>query len=129
MWGTRRSLFLCAAGLASAGGCTSPFGPVEPGASTPIIRAQETARRDGEPAPPVAAPPVELTAGRGPLPRSTPSLAPGDTPLPINLATAFQLAGARPLDVQIAGRQVAAIALFLVGLFLIGSAYRVRRQR
>jgi outer membrane protein TolC len=60
--------------------------------------------------PRVAPPPVELVAGRGPLPENTPTAAPTDTPLPINLATALQLSNARPLDVQIAGRQVAAAA-------------------
>jgi outer membrane protein TolC len=44
-----------------------------------------------------------------PLPNS-PTPDPDDKPLPINLSTALQLAGARPLDVQIAAKQVEAAA-------------------
>lgn len=41
-----------------------------------------------------------------PLPAPVPVAAPGERVYPITLATALQLAGAAPLDVQIAGRQV-----------------------
>jgi outer membrane protein TolC len=54
--------------------------------------------------------PVAQVAGRSPVAGAIPAVAPTDAPLPINLATAFQLANARPIDVQIAGQQVAAAA-------------------
>ena len=88
-----------AAGLACAAGCAG-----EP--REPLARSQEPVRPPVE----IAPPPPQLTSGRGPLPQPSPALAANDTPLPINFATALQLAGARPLDVQIAGRQVAVAA-------------------
>jgi outer membrane protein TolC len=71
-----------------------------------IARSQEPIRTNAR----YPAPSPLLLAGSGPLPKNTPKMAESDTPLPINFATALQLAGARPLDVQIAGRQVAAAA-------------------
>src|SRR5205807_8537503 len=84
----------------------------------PLARSQAPSRTalaspdksDPRPEANFAAPPAALQAGRGPLPNSTPPTEPADTPLPINLATALQLSNARPLDVQIAGRQVAVAA-------------------
>ena len=94
-----------AIGLANGAGCAGDSPRPEP-TRTPLARSQEPVRTSaGYPAPP-----AHLLAGRGPLPQNTPRIADGDTPLPINLATALQLAGARPLDVQIAGRQVAVAA-------------------
>jgi len=48
-----------------------------------------------------------------PVPYAPPALAPGDRPLPINLPTALQLAGVRPLDIAVASQrlQVAAAQL------------------
>jgi outer membrane protein TolC len=79
--------------------------PVEaPPAPAPAVHRVES----------IAAPPPALQSGRGPLPGPDAGPpAPGDRPLPINLATALQLANARPLDVQIAGRQVAIAAAVL----------------
>src|SRR5437588_645491 len=57
--------------------------------------------------------PTAVQPGHGPLPDNVPPAAATDTPLPINLATALQLSNARPLDVQIAGRQVAVAAAVL----------------
>ena len=105
MGAVRRIAALCTlGGLVAAVGCTSaPDLAPKPSA----VRGQEPARTA---APTYPAPPEELEQGRGPLPESTPPVAPTDTPLPINLASALHLAGARPLDVQIAGRQVEAAA-------------------
>jgi outer membrane protein TolC len=93
------------AALMAAVGCTSA---PEVAPTGPKVRAQEPTRTAVLPTFP--GPPEELEQGRGPLPESKPPLAPNETPLPINLASALQLAGARPLDVQIAGRQVEAAA-------------------
>ncbi len=99
----RRTIALFAAGLVPAAGCTTD-------APSPIARGQQAAAHAAH-APPYPSPPQSLAEGKGPLPTPLPVTAgSGDTPLPINLATALQLAGARPLDVQIAGRQVAAAA-------------------
>ena len=106
MRASRRTIALCAAGLLPAGGCT-------PDAARPVARGQESAPRTALSAPVLAypPPPPPMIAGQNPLPtHAPPAAAGGDRPLPINLATALQLAGARPLDVQIAGRQVAAAA-------------------
>lgn len=94
-----RRAMLVAAGLACAAGCVA--NPREG-----VARSQEPVRSPLD----VAPPPAALIEGRGPLPQSKPALEPNETPLPINFATALQLAGARPLDVQIAGRQVAVAA-------------------
>lgn len=104
MGGVRRTLALCAGGLLAAAGCATDADAPRPVA----VRSQEPARPTSTSSYP--APPAPLLAGRGPLPDSTPAPAATDTPLPINLASALQLAGARPLDVQIAGRQVAIAA-------------------
>lgn len=58
--------------------------------------------------PPLAlpTPPGSLLAGQSPLPQPIPPAPVGEKVLPVNLATALQLAGAQPLDVQIAARQV-----------------------
>ena len=53
---------------------------------------------------------LEPRTGDLALPDPAPSPDPSDAALPINLATALQLAHATPLDVQIAGRQVEAAA-------------------
>src|SRR4051794_36800362 len=104
MRGTRRSLLLSAAvGLGT--GCVPNQYRAEYPVSPVANRVNPTPPAAAGPG--VAAPPMELLAGRGPLPENTPPSAPTDTPLPINLATALQLSNARPLDVQIAGRQVA----------------------
>lgn len=124
----RRSLLACAlAGFAPAAGCVS--GP-EPDPRPPLARAQDLDRTAPKAVPSVQPPPESLVAGRGPLPENTPPPDPTAAPLPINLATALQLAGARPLDVQIAGRQVAAAAaaferarLLWVPNLLLGTDY------
>ncbi len=106
MRASRRTIALCAAGLMPAGGCATD-------ATRPAVRGQETTARAAYSSPvlPDSPIPQPLLAGRNPLPgEPPPAAAAGDRPLPINLATALQLAGARPLDVQIAGRQVAAAA-------------------
>lgn len=54
--------------------------------------------------------PESLHEGQAPLPYNTVPVQSSDKPLPINLATALQLANARPLDVQIAGTLVSAAA-------------------
>ncbi|HJZ59078.1 MAG TPA: TolC family protein, partial [Gemmataceae bacterium] len=92
------------AGLVSAVGCTTTLDKLRP----PLARGQDATKTAVSPTYP--APPANLEAGKGPLPDSTPPLAPSETPLPINLASALYLAGARPLDVQIAGRQIEAAA-------------------
>jgi outer membrane protein TolC len=51
-------------------------------------------------------PPASLQAGQSPLPSPNAAVEPGERVWPINLATALRLAGATPLDVQIASRQV-----------------------
>src|SRR5688572_14206988 len=102
----RRTIALCAAGLIPAAGCTSDV-------PRPVARGQDPAPRTAftTPANSYPPPPAPLVAGRNPLTTEPPpATAGGDRPLPINLATALHLAGARPLDVQIAGRQVAAAA-------------------
>ena len=112
------------AGLASAVGCTSvPDLPKSPSA-----RGQEPVLASNTPTYP--APPESLENGQGPLPNPSPPLAATDTPLPINLASALRLAGARPLDVQIAGRHVEAAAaiydrakLLWVPNFVVGLDY------
>ena len=52
-------------------------------------------------------------ANAQPLPAPTPAAAPGERVYPITLAAALQLAGASPLDVQIAARQVEIAARLL----------------
>ena len=106
MRGPRRTLALCAAALIPAAGCTTDA-PRSAIAFPPLAREREPRTAF---APAYPAPPANLVAGRGPLPENVPTPAASDRPLPINLATAMQLAGARPLDVQIAGRQVEAAA-------------------
>jgi outer membrane protein TolC len=106
MRGTRRVLLLSAAVGLGCGCVPNQYRTDTPRPLAPP-RVTETSTAAG---PPIAAPPAELLAGNGPLPESTPPPAPTDAPLPINLATALQLSNARPLDVQIAGRQVAVAA-------------------
>jgi outer membrane protein TolC len=110
----RRTLVLCA-GLLAAAGCTPAAYHAE--AAVPLASGQDPARTSlsppAAPAPAIPDPPANLRAGRGPLPDAAPPAEPADAPLPINLATALQLGNARPLDVQIAGRQVAAAAAAL----------------
>src|SRR5262245_36318688 len=103
MRAARRAIVLCAAGLLPACGCTADV-------ARPLARGQEPAPRTAFTGPvlPYPPPPQRLVTGRNPLAVDPPTAsAAGDEPLSINLATALQLAGARPLDVQIAGRQVA----------------------
>jgi outer membrane protein TolC len=91
-----------AAGLAATAGCAAD-------GDRSVVRAQQPVWVAN--AAPIISPPPELLDRPGPLKAEPPpAAASGDRPLPINLATALQLAGARPLDVQIAGRQVAAAA-------------------
>ncbi|MFO0804068.1 MAG: TolC family protein [Gemmataceae bacterium] len=94
-----RRAMLVAAGLACGAGCIGD-------ARDSVARSQGPVRSPLD----VAPPPAALLEGRGPLPATKPALEPNESPLPINFATALQLAGARPLDVQIAGRQVEAAA-------------------
>src|SRR5438094_4280249 len=110
MRGTRRSVLGCAAaGLIAATGCIPTAASLAD--QPPLALGLAPVRiAEASPAPfgpGIPAPPAELQAGRGPLPTGTPPVAESDTPLPINLATALHLSGGRPLDVQIAGRQVA----------------------
>ena len=112
------------AGLASAVGCTSiPELPKSPSArgQEPVIASNTLT---------YPAPPEHLENGQGPLPNQSPPLAASEKPLPINLASAMRLAGAQPLDVQIAGRQVEAAAavydrakLLWVPNFVVGMDY------
>lgn len=90
------------AGFGSAAGCAAPETLEAPAER---LRALPRAVAHTEtPLPPAA------LAGKSPVANAIPPIDPTDAPLPINLATALQLAHARPLDVQIAGRQVAAAA-------------------
>ncbi len=101
----RRTLKACAvAGLCSAFGCTAPD------TFSDVPAAGVRARPPAAPSLGVPAPPASLVAGKSPLTDTAPPVEPSDSPLPINLATALRLGNARPLDVQIAGRQVAAAA-------------------
>lgn len=103
MGAVRRTLAAHAvAALFAATGCHTPE-PFE--APAERLRALPPALPRGPAAPPVAA-----VAGKSPVANAFPSLEPTDAALPINLATALQLANARPIDVQIAGQQVAAAA-------------------
>ena len=110
MGGFRRTFTVCAAaGLASAVGCMSGVPPVaDSGRSAPLIRGPVASKEEYPPGPAYLPPPGDLIAGQGPLPDTSSPPAATDTPLPINLATALQLAGGRPLDIQIAGQQVLA---------------------
>ena len=56
--------------------------------------------------PPLAVPSIPQLAAQSPLPIPNPPSPAGERVLPINLASALQLAGAKPLDIQIAARQV-----------------------
>jgi outer membrane protein TolC len=98
----RRALFACAvAGVMPATGCTTsePFGE----GRAPQIRAQE----------PATPRPIEHQPAKTSTTNTHAPLELSDKPLPINLATALRLANARPLDVQIAERQViAAVASY-----------------
>jgi outer membrane protein TolC len=49
-------------------------------------------------------------SARPPLPLGAPALAPADRPLPINLPTALQLAGVRPVDIDLAAERIRAAA-------------------
>jgi outer membrane protein TolC len=102
----RRALFTCAvAGLGSALGCTTA--DTLPSVLGSRARGQQSQRprSTGIPLPPAA-----LVDGSSTLPKVAPALEASDSPLPINLATALHLGNARPLDVQIAARQVGAAA-------------------
>lgn len=108
----RRTLMLCAvAGLGAAAGCTPPY--ISPEAKERLSRLAPDPPMPGRPTAPspgIPPPPASLAAGKSPLTDTSPPVEPSDAPLPINLATALRLGNARPLDVQIAGRQVAAAA-------------------
>lgn len=100
----RRALFACAvAGLGTATGCTTPG--AAPDESVSAARAQIPAKAG---APSFVPPSPKLAAGVGP--DANPPREATDAALPINLATALKLSDARPLDVQIAGQQVAVAA-------------------
>jgi len=96
----RRALFAGTVAVCAAPGCLAP--------EQPLVLDTPTQRR----APKL--PPHLSEAPRAPtVPAPEPLPEPSDAPLPINLATALQLGNARPLDVQIAGRQVqAAVASY-----------------
>lgn len=105
MGAVRRKLWLCAAGLSTAMGCTA----------LPDIPEAKVSRIEPPvrvlPASATAASPVKQAANlepaaKTPPPSHTPPAEATDKPAAINLATALQLANARPLDVQIAGKQV-----------------------
>ncbi|HEY1186515.1 MAG TPA: TolC family protein [Gemmata sp.] len=101
----RRTLIACTvAGLGAAAGCTAPGTLADD--SVLAARAQQPPRTGARG---VMPPAPALMAGKGPA-MSAPRPEPTDTPLPINLATALKLSNARPLDVQIAGQQVAVAA-------------------
>ena len=106
----RRALWAWAvAGLGTATGCTPPYISQESKAilrEDTVPRPLPASRRTSDFTPP----PASLTAGKSPFANTTPPVEASDAPLPINLATAFRLSNARPLDVQIAGKQVAAAA-------------------
>src|SRR5205814_4599771 len=93
----RRALALCAASGLTAAGCGTL---ADVPADSPLARMQPPARTAAA----APAPAFTLPSGKSPLPDSSPPADPTDTPLPINLPTALRLAGARPLDVQIAGK-------------------------
>lgn len=100
MGAIRRALFACtAAGLGSATGCATP---------DDALAVDHPLTRRAPRLPPTGVPPLPaaLASGKIPLGTTAPPLEPTDAPLPINLATAMRLGNARPLDVQIAGRQV-----------------------
>ena len=104
MGAIRRALFACtAAGLGSATGCATP---------DDALAVDHPLTRRAPRLPPTGVPPLPaaLASGKTPLGTTAPPLEPTDAPLPINLATAMRLGNARPLDVQIAGRQVMAAA-------------------
>lgn len=106
----RRALLACAvAGLGTATGCMLPDGSQElkPLPREEAVPRPELVDRQAARVPPL---PLALAAGKSPLANTSPPVEASDAPLPINLATALRLANARPLDVQIAGRQVAAAA-------------------
>src|SRR5580698_9630465 len=109
MWIVRYLLALSAFALSLAAGCETI---ADPTMSPPQITRAPTNRLDSTPTstPTILQPPKSLLEGNAPLPYSTTPVQSSDTPLPINLATALQLANARPLDVQIAGSLVAAAA-------------------
>ncbi len=98
------------AGLGTATGCTPPYISKETKARLRKEAVPRPALHTQIPAPGVPSPPASLTAGKGPLANTTPPVEESDAPLPINLATALRLSNARPLDVQIAGQQVAVAA-------------------
>lgn len=93
----RRALWAGAVAGCAAPGCLAPERPLDTDAALE--------RRAPKLPPHKAAPPRAPT-----VPPPEPAPEDPDAPLPINLATALQLGNARPLDVQIAGRQVQAAA-------------------
>ena len=102
----RRALFAWTiAGLGTATGCATDTGSDGP---KETARAQQPGRPAPRSYPP--APPVSLAAGKNPTTSAAPAPETAPAPLPINLATAFKLSAARPLDVQIATQQVTAAA-------------------
>jgi outer membrane protein TolC len=76
--------------------------------------------------------PLQATADTPPAPVAAPALTPGDRPLPINLPTALQLAGVRPLDIAAAAQRLEVAAaqlrqtqvLWLPTLYLGTDYYR-----
>ncbi len=101
----RWTLALSAIGLLFMAGCETLTDPAS--ALPRFERAERPPELSNKT---ILQPPVALLEGQSPLPYNTTPVPSSDTPLPINLATALQLANARPLDVQIAGSLVAAAA-------------------
>jgi outer membrane protein TolC len=121
----RGIIVLSAIGLICATGCETIPDPTL--GAPPIVRTKTDLATS---TPTILQPPDSLREGKAPLPYSTTPVQSSETPLPINLATALQLANARPLDVQIAGSLVDAAAaeltrakLLWVPNIFIGSDY------
>jgi len=101
MGAIRRALFACAvAGLGAAAGCTMPDGPADEYAPGGVFN------RRAPRLPSAGVPPTSPAVGKGPPEAPAWLVESSGAPLAINLATAMRLGNARPLDVQIAGRQV-----------------------
>ena len=84
------------------------FGMTIFGCQTPWEERENPPLARGHAVGPVPSSSLSSGQGHSPLDEGPPPLEPSDHPLPINLATALKLANARPLDVQIAGKQVEA---------------------
>src|SRR5262245_21884604 len=87
--------------LALTPALAAPPAQPELDAIMPPLKAPIVPRQDG---PPTQLPNTQSAPAAPPTP--PPPAPPGERPLPINLATALHLAGARPLDVALAAEQV-----------------------